>query len=253
MPTDAPLRLDDLTARLFAHPLYARVRTADDLRAFQRLHVFAVWDFMSLLKSLQRRLTCVDVPWMPTPDPVARRLVNDIVLGEECDDDGEGSYLSHFELYRRAMIDAGADAGPIDRFLAVLRETGDASAALRSADVPAAVSAFVRHTLSVAAEAPVHAVAAAFTYGREDVIPEMFAKLVDRLADHEPGRFGRFRYYLERHIRADGDHHGPLARTLVGRLCGGHPARTAEAESAARRALEHRLSLWDEIAAGLGA
>jgi hypothetical protein len=248
------LRLDDLTDRLFAHEVYRRVRSADDLRLFMSRHVFAVWDFMTLLKSLQRKLTGVELPWMPTPDPVSRRLINEIVLGEESDEDGRGGHLSHFELYLKAMRDAGADTAPVERFLTVLRETASPETALRQAGVPAAVADFVRHTLSVAAEgdARPHAVAAAFTYGREDVIPEMFSKLVAGMAGQDPQRFGRFRYYLERHIHADGEQHGPMAHRLVARLCGDHPGRTAEAEAAARAALQKRLALWDAIAAELG-
>ena len=69
----------DERAALLAHPIYARVNDLAALRAFMQHHVFAVWDFMSLLKSLQRRLTSLEVPWLPPEDPEAARLVNEIV------------------------------------------------------------------------------------------------------------------------------------------------------------------------------
>ncbi|MFD9637544.1 DUF3050 domain-containing protein [Streptomyces violascens] len=89
------------------HPMYPLLDSLDRIRVFQEHHVFAVWDFMSLLKSLQRELTCVGVPWVPQGPPTSRRLINDIVLAEESDEVGDG-YLSHFELYLRSMEEAGA-------------------------------------------------------------------------------------------------------------------------------------------------
>ena len=58
-------RLVPLKDALLNHPLYRRIDTLPALRLFMEHHVFAVWDFMSLLKELQRRLCCTTVPWAP--------------------------------------------------------------------------------------------------------------------------------------------------------------------------------------------
>src|ERR1700742_2653940 len=70
-------RIAPLRQGLLAHPVYRRIDGTDALRLFMADHAFAVWDFMSLLKALQRRLCCVDVPWTPPSRPAACRLINE--------------------------------------------------------------------------------------------------------------------------------------------------------------------------------
>ena len=84
-------------SHLLTHPVYALLRGPEEVNLFLKHHVWAVWDFMSLLKALQARLTCVRVPWVPAALPFAARLINEIVLGEETDADGRGGHASHFE------------------------------------------------------------------------------------------------------------------------------------------------------------
>ena len=237
----------DLVARLLAHPLYGEVRDEPALRLFLRSHVFCVWDFQCLLKALQRELTCVQVPWLPTPDPAARRLINEIVLDEESDLAPDGGHLSHYELYREAMRAAGADGAPIDGLLAELARGLDVERALQSPRLPPAAAAFSRTTLRLAT-GPAHRAAAAFAWGREEVIPDMFRRLVGALAERQPQRWRLLRYYLERHIERDAEVHGAAARALARRLTGDDPRLLAEAADASREALLARLALWDALA-----
>src|SRR5882724_6088954 len=81
--SQARINVADLVEAVRTHPLYEHVSDEHSLRLLMRTHVFAVWDFQSLLKSLQRSLTCVEVPWLPTADAEARRFVNEIVLEEK--------------------------------------------------------------------------------------------------------------------------------------------------------------------------
>jgi hypothetical protein len=214
--TPATLQIDlgNARERLVSHPLYARIDTADRLRRFMEHHVFAVWDFQSLLKAMQQRLTCTSVPWLPTPDPEARRLVNEIVLDEESDELPDGGYASHFELYLQGMRQAGADTGPVERLLTLLSRGAPVTQALASCGGPAAACEFVRRSFAVIDSGSTHRIVAAFTYGREDVIPDMFRHLVSGLAADEPEVWGRFRFYLERHIAHDDARHAPVCRRI---------------------------------------
>ncbi|WP_254245051.1 DUF3050 domain-containing protein [Hymenobacter sp. BRD67] len=231
--------------------MYRRIETLADLRLFMEHHVYAVWDFMSLLKALQRDLTCTTLPWVPKGNPATRRLINEIVLEEETDVDPEGRPTSHFELYLRAMQECGADTASINRLLAALAEGASLPAALVAAQAPASVQAFVKQTFDIIASGQPHAVAAAFTFGREDVIPDMFRSLIADLGRRFPGQLDTLTYYLNRHIELDEDHHAPLAHQMVRDLCGIDPARWQQATEAARQSMDARVALWAGIAAAL--
>jgi hypothetical protein len=236
--------------RVVGHPLYANLDTFGAVVTFLEHHVFAVWDFMSLLKSLQRNLTCVDVPWIPTGPTVSRRLINDIVLVEESDE-LDGGFISHFELYLKGMAEAGADTTVIDGFINHLREGWEVTAALDEAGVPAPSADFVRTTWKFIATEPVHCQAAAFAFGREDLIPDMFAQVVAIKNGGHP--LGTFVDYLERHIEVDGEQHTPMAMQMVADLCGDDETKWQEAAAAVTRALDARVLLWDGILAAIKA
>jgi hypothetical protein len=99
--------VDEARRKVTAHPIYQSLETIEAVNTFMSHHVFAVWDFMSLLKSLQRQLTCVELPWVPSGPTGSRRLINDIVLVEESDE-LQGGFISHFELYIKGMHQSGA-------------------------------------------------------------------------------------------------------------------------------------------------
>ena len=239
-------RIAPLQRQLQTHPLYAAIRTLPQIRLFMESHVFAVWDFMSLLKSLQRTLTSVDLPWVPTPFPQSRRFINEIVLGEESDE-YQGRAISHFELYLEAMEQAGADTRVIRHLVSVAR-TGQ----LALDGVPTSAGEFVESTFQVIRHGSPAAQAAAFAFGREDAIPDMFRSFVRHLSSEIGGELDLLVWYLERHIEVDGDDHGPLALSMVSDLCGDDPALWTEAAQAAEQALRARLKLWEGVLAQIG-
>lgn len=232
---------------LLNNGLYHRLQTMADLRQFMEHHVFAVWDFMSLLKGLQRELTCVEVPWVPTANPATRRFINEIVLEEETDLDSQGQPTSHFELYMRAMEECGANTLPIRRLVAAVGAGRPVSQALTDVQAPESVRQFVETTFRIIESGKAHAVAAAFTFGREDLIPAMFRQLVGELRDRFPGQLDTFTYYLDRHIQLDEEVHAPLARQMVRELCDDDPQRWQEAQQVTIECLEARMALWDGI------
>ena len=240
-------RLDPLRTKLLQHPIYGRLDGIDALRTFMAHHIFAVWDFMSLLKELQRQLSVVDVPWLPSSNSLGCRLVNEIVLGEESDENGRGGYASHFELYYRAMQKCGADTRSMDGFLDRLRHGDSLSTALQTENVPMAAQGFVKQTFAVIETGDLCTIAATFLFGREDLLPDLFQQIVNQLNAHIGGELDEFQYYLHRHIELDRDQHGPMAQSLMTTICGTDDSKWRVAEEAAIEALQERAQLWDGV------
>lgn len=238
----APIR-----QQLINHPVYAAIDSLQHLHTFMEHHVYAVWDFMSLLKSLQRSLTSIDIPWVPVGSADTRYLVNEIVLGEESDVDEQGNRTSHFELYIRAMEQCGADTVPILQLIANAQNGASIAGCLTTAGVPAASAEFCRHTFDVVAVGGVHVQAAVFTFGREDLIPGMFITFVNELNRQEGNTVSILKYYLERHIDVDGDHHSHLGYAMTAELCGNDDQKWQEATEAVKAALHSRIGLWNAI------
>src|SRR5215470_3792195 len=143
-------QLGALRVALLDHPLYTQVVSIADLRRFMEDHVFAVWDFMSLLKRLQQDMTCIEVPWFPADNAKAARLINDIVIGEETDVGPDGAYVSHLALYLRAMGDVGASTRQFEKFRSLVLVGIPVEVALARIGAPLHVQAFVAHTMTLA-------------------------------------------------------------------------------------------------------
>lgn len=233
--------------RLLQHNVYQSLETLDDLKLFMEHHVFAVWDFMSLLKALQRDLTCTVLPWVPVGSPSTRRLINEIVLEEETDVDPEGKPVSHFELYLRAMAEAGANQQHIAQLQKGIAEGKTVNAALDQLPIDGSVKAFVRNTFRIIDSGKTHAIAAAFTFGREDLIPDMFRHLIADLNARFPGKLDTFIYYLDRHVQLDEEVHTPLALQMVTELCGDDEDKWQEALEVSKQCIEQRIELWSGI------
>lgn len=243
----------ELRNRLTDHRLYTLLSEIEDVRIFMEKHVYAVWDFMSLLKALQMKLTCIRVPWTPARNPKTARFINEIVFGEESDTDEAGMPRSHFEMYTEAMEEAGADTLRINALTASVNTLDTVAETLEKADLKPAEKAFLDFTFAVIKADKIHEIAAAFTFGREDVIPDMFIEITEKSGEGGRNQYPKLTYYLKRHIELDGDEHGPLSLEMISELCGDDEAKWQDVLRVSQAALRKRLLLWDEIASEIEA
>jgi hypothetical protein len=239
--------IEPLREQIINHKVYEQIKSIDDLGVFMNYHIYAVWDFMSLLKALQNNLTCTIVPWSPVGSANTRYLINEIVTGEESDVDSHGVRKSHYEMYLNAMKQCGNDGSSFLSFISALKDTGSFHVAFNKADVPAAAREFVDYTFDIINTNEPHLQAAVFTFGREDLIPNMFLSIVNDLDKKFPNQVSEFKYYLDRHIEVDGGHHSQLALEMTAELCGTDEQKWAEIEEASITALQMRTRLWDGI------
>jgi hypothetical protein len=239
--------IEPLRAQIINHKVYAVINDVDNLKIFMQYHIYAVWDFMSLLKTLQNNLTCTTVPWFPKGSAETRQLINEIVVGEESDVDANGNKKSHFELYLEAMQQCGADTTSFEKFIYELRATGNFEMAYAKSNTPVTARNFVDFTFKTIASNKDYLHAAIFTFGREDLIPGMFIALINDIHQNFPESISIFKYYLERHIEVDGDHHSHLALKMTANLCGDNNVYWEEAERVTIESLQKRIALWDGV------
>ncbi len=237
----------DLRQQLVDHPLYAQIQTLEDFQYFMEQHIFAVWDFMSLLKALQRGLTCVEVPWSPKGSPETRRFINEIVLGEESDTDADGKVSSHYEMYLEAMQQIGANTLPIYQLTEWISYGKSVEEALYQLNINEETKDFVRFTFSIIETEEMHKIASLFTFGREDLIPDMFVEILREMSSQGQENISKLLYYLERHIEIDGGDHGPISLRMIDEICEDDAEKWQEATECAKQALEMRINLWNGL------
>jgi len=231
------------------HELYSLLSQIEDIRIFMEKHVYAVWDFMSLLKALQNHLTCVSIPWKPVKNAKTARFINEIVHGEESDVNENGIPKSHFEMYLEAMKEVNADTQKVLTFINSLDSLDTFNQKLSQSNLMPAEKSFLEFTFKLIQTNEVHKIASAFTFGREDLIPDMFIEIIKQSnKGGAKNHFPKLSYYLERHIELDGDEHGPLSLEMITELCEENEEKWKDILETAKEALKLRIYLWDEIA-----
>ncbi|MBL6868882.1 MAG: DUF3050 domain-containing protein [Flavobacteriales bacterium] len=243
--------IQPLREKLKNHELYESLKSIEDIKVFMESHVYAVWDFMSLLKALQNLLTCTKIPWTPNLDSKSARLINQIIVDEESDLNYNGEPKSHFEMYLEAMEEIQASTLPINDFINRIKEVDTTVDFINNYNIDSSVQSFLNFSFKTIEGRKSHEIAAAFTFGREEIIPDMFIEIIEQTEKSKKVSLDKINYYLQRHIDLDGDEHGPLAHEMIVGLCKEDSLKWQEVTKVSIKALEERIKLWDYINASI--
>jgi len=238
-------KLDDLKQKIAAHPLFANKLEPKQICKFMESHIFAVWGFMSILKSLQKMITPNNLPWIPNKNTNNGlvNFVNEIILCEESDYIEGIGYISHFEIYLLAMKNMGAKTDQLDKLTSIIADKGYNEKYLDDVDASDEVKSFLKHDMEVSMNGTLPEIVGAFTLGREKVIPNMFSYILPAIKETSTAK--HLITYLERHIDIDGDRHGPLSMKLLDASCDKNQLTLAYATAV--KSLELRLLVWDKV------
>jgi hypothetical protein len=232
------------------HKLYESIVDEQSLRLFMEHHVICVWSYSYLLREIHQEMVASIHPLNSQSQKEAIRLVSEMILEEEVEEQQDGTLVSHLEIYLEAMQDLGANISPIVSFFDLQDSGQNWQTALKHARFPSAAGRYARRMDRIA-QGPLHERAAALFYEGEPFIPDAFLLRLGQLGGGI--KIGRLLDYFERHIEGLKRPGFSATGRLVEILCGEDEQMGIEAERAAEEAMKNRVELWNHLAEKLAA
>ena len=149
-------------------------------------------------------------------------------------------------MYIDSIEAFGLNTSNVFKNLNTLKELKTIESDIDKLEIKDYIKDFLKFTFSVIKRGKIHEVASVFTFGREDLIPDMFIPLIEGI-NSDNNDLDKLIYYFKRHIEVDGDMHGPMSMEMLSYLCDNDPIKISESASIAKEALEARIALWNGI------
>lgn len=236
--------IENETLALINHPLYNNIKTEEDINVYMFNQVWCVWDFMTLVKSIQISIVPPNILWIPPKYPELGAYIYEVLLTEETDKSYDGgTSLSHFQTYLKAMNESKVDTTAVDLFINQLESGYDFETAIERCGVHTEAKEFVSSTYEFA-KSGLHISTAVFCLSREGIIPDMFTNLLANTT--LSNNYKIFNWYLNRHIYLDSQSHGPLSIKLFKTIID-TPQKQEEALEASLKALKARNKFFNYI------
>ena len=242
--------LSQLKKSIRGHTLFSNKLSNRQIAIFMESHIYSVWGFMSLLKSLQYALSSNNLPWIPTSNTTNGlvNFINEIVLSEESEHIKGIGFISHFEIYLLAMEEIGAKVNNIKKLIKNIENNKKYKNAILDIKIHKEVRDFLDFDIKTSQSNSLPKIIGGFTLAREQVIPNMFEYIIPAIKDKKSAK--HFITYLRRHISIDGDRHGPLASKLLETICSSNKDMCTAYQSGIK-SLKLRLKVWDKVASEL--
>ena len=239
---------------LFNNKLFEQTFETSKVKIFMDSHVFAIWDYLTILKALQRKLASKNIRLLDQDVPDLPFLINQIVINEEIEEESSQEYLSAlgvYQLYINTMKEIGADINPITNFVESIKNEKYWKDALKETKslyryLPITTYDYLEHNLSVVDYAKIHELAGVFFFGREDIHCKF--NLFLRGNQENAKNFSNLKNFLQRHIDDDAKNKNPiLGEYILNLLCKNDETKWKEVETSVIEAIKKRNEFLDGI------
>ena len=239
-------------SKLINHKIYGQISDMRKTKIFMESHVFSVWEYLTMLKALQRELATRDISFLHENVPDLPYLINQIVLNEEIEEESRGEYLSAmglYQLYINSMDEIGADSNPIKYFVDCIKVNKNWNNTIRDTitrfdNIPIQTYEYLNYNLKMIELSEIHELAGIFFFGRED-INSKFILLIKSNIEHEKS-LSNLKNIIKRHVDDDSKNKNPILGEYINNiLCKDDDKKWKKVEISVIEAIKKRIELWD--------